>query len=357
MAKTNKPSFRQTVEEYHLIIGELKKKHYRPVYLLMGEEPYFIDRISRYATEHILDEAGKSFDQTVLYGKDTTGADVVSACRQFPMIAPRQVIVVREAQQLRNIDELQHYANAPLASTILILCYKGKSMDKRSALYKKLAGKALVFESVAPRDYEMGDWVQSVFRSRGVMVESKAVAMVVEKLGADLSKLENELDKLFTGLPQGTRAVTEDDIEKYIGISKDFNSFELTAALSRRDAAKAMMIADHFARNQKDNPLVVTIQTLFTHFLRIFTVGYMKWQAERSRRPFPSDMELMKRLRLSNAFFVKEYVGAVNLYPTQKSFAILGMIREYDMKSKGVNGGSSDNGELLKELIIKILSI
>lgn len=356
MSKNSK-GFRHSVAEYRRILQELKQGRFSPLYLLMGEEPYFIDRLSGYLAEHVLEESQKSFNLTVLYGRDTTAGDVIAACRRFPMMAERQVVVLKEAQQLRGIDQLAHYAQAPLGSTLFVLCHKGKALDRRSVLYKKIAGAGVVFESVPARDYEMPDWVLSLFKERGLTIDMKAVSMIVEKLGTDLSKLENETDKLLTGLPEGTRRVTERDVELHIGISKDFNNFELTKALSEKDAVKAMRIADHFAQNPKDNPLVVTIQALFTHFLRIFVMGYLRWTAQKARTPLPSDTELMKRLKLSSTYFVKEYFNAAALYPTRKSFTALGLIRQYDMKGKGMDAGSADNGELLKELILKLLSL
>lgn len=205
-----------------------------------------------------------------------------------------------------------------------------------------------------PRDYEIGAWLTDFIRAKGCSIDPKSVAMLTDYLGADIAKITNELDKLLTFLPQGTKAITADHIEQNIGISKEFNNFELTRAISEKNMQKAMLIADHFARNPKDNPLIVTISALFTHFQRIFILNYQKWLAKRNGTGLPSEMELARSLKLTNAFFLREYTQASALYPNNKVFVILGLIREYDLKSKGMNTGQADSGELLKELLLKI---
>ena len=359
MAKQN---FREVQQQARQIMAELKKGNYAPIYLLMGEEGFYTDKISGYIAAHALGEAEREFNQTVVYGKDTEGSAVVSLCRRYPMMSQRQVVIVREAQALRGFDALGVYARQPLASTVLVICYKGKSLDKRSVIYKQLAGcpGMVTLESTAPREYEMESWIRELFQARGSDIEPKAVQMMADHLGTDLQKIDNEVEKLFTRLPEGTREITAAHIEQNIGISKDFNNFELTRALSDRDMAKALMIADHFAADPKGNPLVVTISTLFNHFQRIVTLGIAKWENQKQGRPAMtglSEQEIARMLRLPNPFFAREYITASANYPNAKAFAILGWLREFDMKSKGMNAGSAQDGELLRELILRIATL
>lgn len=357
-----KQSFKDVQQQARQIMSDLERGNYAPIYLLMGEEGFYTDRISSYIATHALDEASREFNQTVVYGKDTDGGAVVSLCRRYPMMSPRQVVIVREAQALRNFDTLGAYARQPLASTVLVLCYKGKSLDKRSVVYKQLTGckGAVVLESSTPREYEMEGWIRDLFAARGCQIEPKAVQMLADHLGTELQKIDNEVDKLFTRLPDGTREITAAHIEQNIGISKDFNNFELTRALSERDMARALMIADHFAADPKGNPIVVTISTLFSHFQRIVTLGIAKWENRKQGRPAMaglSEAEVARLLKLPTAFFAREYITASANYPNAKAFMILGWLREYDMKSKGMNAGSAEHGELLRELILRIATI
>ncbi len=355
MAKSAKKTFRDSAEEFKLLTAAIQKKKFSPVYLLMGEEPFFIDRLSELLADRILDESERGFNQTVLYGKDAEAGAVVNLCRQVPMMGGKMVVIVREAQQLKKPEQLALYTQSPLDSTVLVICHKGKNVDKRTPLYKTVLKTGTVFESVPPRDYETGPWLADFIRSRGLTMEAKAGAMMVEHLGTDLSKIANELDKLMTSLPEGTKKITADHVEKNIGISKEFNNFELTRAISEKDIAKAMRIADHFAANPKENPLVVTIGTIFSHFQRIFILNYHRWLARRNGTPMPPEAEMARLMKLPSAFFLKEYQLAANHYPNARVFAIFGWLREYDMKSKGIDGGSAGEGELLRELLMKIM--
>ena len=349
--------FRQSMDDFGRIMEMLRAKRYRRTYLLMGEEPYFIDRISDYISENVLSEEEKSFNRTVLYGNETNVVDLIELCRGYPMLSAYNVVVVKEAQRLRGIEQLVEYLKVPMDTTLLVLCYKEGNLDKRSALYKKLSETGTVFESVRPRDYEIGTWILELFRNKGRSIEPKAVSMLVENLGTELSKINNEVEKLFTRLAPEEKEIRAEHIEQNIGISKDFNNFELTKALSERDAKKALLIVGHFAQNPKDNPFVVTIQALFSHFLRLFTLGIVIWNSKAKRAPMPGDAELMRLLKVSSAYFLKEYRQAVVHYNSTRSFAVLGLLREYDMKSKGIGGGTAGDGELLKELVIKILAL
>lgn len=354
MAKSSKKTFKESATDYTALSTRIRSRQFSPLYLLMGEEPYFIDRLTAQLCEEILTPEERAFNQTVVYGKDTEVGAVINLCRQMPMMGAFQVVVVKEAQSLRKIEQLALYTASPSRTTVLVVCHKEKTLDKRSQLYKQMEGKGVVFESVSPRDYEIAGWLNDFVRSKGCTIDAKSVAMLTDHLGADISKINNELGKLLTYLPEGTTQITADHIEQNIGISKEFNNFELTRAMSERNMAKAMQIADHFARNPKDNPLLVTISALFTHFQRIFILNYQKWYVRRKGTPMPSDMELARMLKLPTAFFLKEYQQASGLYPNNKVFAILGLLREYDLKSKGMNTGQADHGELLQELLLKI---
>lgn len=239
--------------------------------------------MSSLLSESILNETERAFGQITLYGKESEVGAIINFCRQVPMMGAYQVVIVKEAQQLRGLDKLSLYMQAPSPTTILVLCHKERNMDKRWQLYKQIEAKGVVFESIPPRDYELPGWIAEYARSKGFSLDPKAIAMLTDHLGADIAKITNELGKLLTFLPEGTKTITAEQIEQNIGISKDFNNFELTKALSEKNMAKAMRIADHFARNPKDNPLLLTLSALFTHFQRIFIVNYQNWLARHKR--------------------------------------------------------------------------
>ena len=358
MAKSSNTSFRDTLAGFAALSESVQRRQFASVYLLMGDEPYFIDVLSERLATTILAPDQRAFNQTMLYGADAQSGAVVNLCRQLPMGGDRQVVIVREAQMMSKIETLALYTAAPAASTILVICYKG-SLDKRTSFYKSIVSHGQVFESVHPRyDSEIVPWIESYVRQQGYSIEPKASAMLVEFLGMDLSRIANNLTKLMACVPTGTTAITPDVVERNIGISKEFNNFELTRALSERDMVRAMRICDHFARNPKSNPLVVTLGVLFTHFQRIFILNYQMWLARRKNQPMPQDRELMQMMKLSSPFFLKEYRQAASLYSNQKVFAILGLLRDYDLKSKGLNAGQNvSDGDLLKELLLKILMI
>lgn len=352
MAKST--NFRDSVAQFSAILKDIAGKKFAPVYLLMGDEGYFIDQLSDRLAGTILNEAERAFNQIVVYGKDSDAGAIINAARQMPMMGNLQVVIVKEAQQLRKIEQLSLYTQAPSPSTVLVICHKEKNVDKRSQLYKHVSSKGVVFESVKPRDYEIGPWLGEFIRSKGCAIEPKALQMLVDHLGVEIAKISNELTKLLTYLPEGTKTITSDHIEQNIGISKDFNNYELTRAMSERNMEKALLIADHFSHNPKENPLLVTISTLFTHFQRIFILNYQKWFAARRNAQLPADTELCRMLKVPSPFFLNEYKQATAAYPNKKVFNILGLLREYDMKSKGMNDGGASDGELLRELLLKI---
>lgn len=353
MAKSD-VKFKDSVSEAGRIESLIAQKNYSPVYLLMGEEPYFIDRISDMLSACVLSEEEKAFNLTIVYGKDSSVGAVVNLCRQVPMMGSRQVVIVKEAQSLRKIEEMSVYTSSPAASTVLVLCHKEKNIDKRTALYKSCLAHGTVLESVRPRDYEIKNWLSDFIRRKGLDMETKAVDMITEHLGTDISKISNELDKLVLSLPQGTKKVTAEHVEQNIGISKDFNNFELCKAVTARNLPKALAIADNFARNPKQHPLVVTLSTLFSQFRQIFIINYYKWLTARRSQPMPTDAEFCRILKVSSPFIVGELKQAAALYPNKKTFGILGLMREYDAKSKGIGNGGMSDGELLRELLLKI---
>ena len=346
--------FKDTVSEYERLAREIRSRKFAPVYLLMGEESYFIDSLADLLAATVLDEAARAFNQITVYGRDTEAGQVVNLCRQMPMMGSYQVVILKEAQQLRGIERLSLYTQKPSPTTILVICHKEKNVDKRSAFYKGCAANGAVLESVRPRDYEIASWLQQFIRERGLTIDAKALSMLTDHLGTDITKISNELHKLTVSLPEGTTRITDADIEANIGISKDFNNFELCKAVATRDMARALMIADHFARNPKDNPLLLTVMALFGQFKELFVVNYLRWLARHKGRPFPPDTELMRILRKNNTFVIGEIKQNAAGWDNRKVFNILGLLREYDAKSKGLGAGGASDGELLRELLLKI---
>lgn len=356
MAKS-RATFKSCVAEFERLSSNIRAKSYKPIYLLMGEESYFIDTLSEQLAEGVLDEVERSFCQTVVYGLDTCGGDIVDLARQMPMMGSRQVIIVREAQQMDKFEELASYAAKPSPSTILVLCYKSsKGIDKRLSLCKHIASVGEVFESVCPRDYEIKDWLGGFVRSKGMDIERKGVEMIADHIGNSISKVAKELEKLMIALPEGTRTITPDHIEEHIGISKEFNCYELNRAILARDTARALTIADYMSRNPKGNPLVVTIKAMFAQFKQIFIVNYYKWLTRQKGQPMPSDAEFCRILGVSSTYIVGEIKSAAALYPNKVTFKILGIIREYDARSKGIGNGGVNDGDLLREMILKIVT-
>jgi DNA polymerase-3 subunit delta len=278
---------------------------------------------------------------------------IINLARQMPMMGSYQLVIVREAQQLSKIEEFSLYTANPSPTTILVICHKGKNIDKRSQLYKHAVAKGVVLEAVRPYDNEIRQWLGDFIGRRGLKADAKAIEMLTEHLGSDIQKIANELQKLVLSLPEGSKTITPEDVERNTGFSKDFNNFELSKAVAGRNEKRALTIADHFARNPKEHPLIVTIITLFGQFNQIFIVNYYLWLAQRKGQPMPSDGELARVLGIS-PFFVGDVKQAAKNYPNKITFKILGLIREYDAKSKGMNSGGMSDGELLRELLLKI---
>ena len=337
---------------------DIEARRFAPIYLLSGDEGYFIDAIAERLGDTILNEAERSFNQVTVYGADSDTGKIVMLCRQMPMMGNYQVVIVREAQQLTKIENLVHYTSSPQSTTILIICYKnkeqGKGLDKRTAFYKSCAKAGCVFESVRPKEYEIDQWLSSHINSRGFSIEPKAIAMLKEHVGMDISRIVREIDKLAVSINEGQTKITDADIEQYIGISKEFNSFELNDAVMKRDVGRAMRIAEHFAHNPKNYPITQTIMLLFNQFQQLFLLNYHMWQSRKRGIPMPPDTELMSAVRANHPFVLKELKANIGRWTGSQLFRALGLLREYDAKSKGVNSGGLDSGELLKELLLKI---
>lgn len=347
--------FSDSVATCSRLLGDIRAGRYAPVYLLMGEEGYFIDAVSDLVAATVLGEAERAFGQLVVYGRDTEAGQVVNYCRQVPMMGERQVVIVKEAQQLRNLDKLALYTADPLDSTLLVICHKEKGVDKRLQLYKSVAARGEVLESVRPRDYEVGPWLSDYIAAQGRRIDERALEMLVSHLGTDLSKVTNEVAKLLLSLPAQVRKITAADIETNIGISKDFNNFELCKAVLEQQAERAMMIAERMGRNPKEYPLLLTVLVLFNQFRQLFIYNYLQWLSRRKGQPMPPDAELMKLTRVNNPYALRELRRIAPAWPNRRVFRILGLLREYDAKSKGYNTGGAPDGELLRELLIKML--
>lgn len=350
------------MSEFKEIILDLKRKLYKPVYFLHGEESYFIDEIANYIEQNVLDETEKGFNQTVLYGRDTDLASIVSLAKGFPMMGERQVVIVKEAQTLREFakkeaeggetskskkggsdkNPLAAYLENPQPATVLVFCYKYKKLDARSSLSKTLAKEAVLFESKKLYDNKVPDWITSYLKDRKYSITPHAAALLAEYLGNDLSKIANELGKLFISIPQGSE-ITIDHIQDNIGLSKDFNVFELQDALGKKDVLKANRIVQYFGANPKDNPLIMTTASLYGYFQKILLYHFV-----------PDKSKAASALGV-NPYFIQGYQNAARNYPTAKLKHIFGYLRECDLKSKGIDNASTEDGDLLKEMVFKIL--
>lgn len=330
---------------YDQLLSDLTNKKYAPLYFLMGEEAYYIDEISDYIQKNVLDDASKEFDQTILYGKDTDMLTVINAARRYPMMGSHQVVIVKEAQNIKDWDSLVHYLANIMPSTILVFCYKYGTPDKRKKWFQDIHKSAVVFESAKLRDYEVAGWITKYCRTKNVGIEDKAVSMLAEFLGTDLSKLVNELDKLVLTMPADSRRITPELVEKNIGISKDFNVFELQAALINDDRLKANRIIRYFAENKKANPMVVVLSQLFKFFSDLMIYHYL---SDKSPGAVASELKI-------NPYFVKDYQNAAKRFSALKTMNTISWIRETDARYKGIDNPSADEGELMKELIFKIL--
>lgn len=332
---------------YEEIISDLKKRIFKPVYFLAGEEPYYIDLIINYIEEKVLPEDEKAFNQIIIYGDDTNIAAIIDTARRFPMMASHQVVIIKEAQSLKKLEDLVIYLEKPLLSTILVFSYKYKTIDKRTKLYKTLESHGVYFESLRIRDYLIPAWIDRYLMTKGIKTDPSASAMLTEYLGTDLHKIVNELDKLIITLPVGKPVITTSLIEKNIGISKDYNNFELQKAIGERNILKANMIVHYFANNPKDNPITLSIASVFGFFSKLLTYHYL---TDKSKNNVAAVLKV-------NPFFVKDYETSAAKYNVSKAVQIISLLRTYDMKSKGYGDAGTKPGDLLKELVFKILHL
>lgn len=331
---------------YEEIARDLKNRHYKPVYYLMGEEAYYIDRISDYIADTVLNEMEKEFNQTVLYGMDTDVETVINAARRYPMMSKYQVVIVKEAQHLKQLENLSYYLQKPLESTILVLCHKQGVLDRRKKLAAEIEKVGVLFDSKRIKEAQLPGFITSYLKRRSVEIEPKATEMMAEFVGADLNRMAGELEKLIITLPKGQKRITPEQIERNIGISKDYNNFELRSALIQKDVLKANRIIKYFEENPKTNPLQMTLSVLFNFFANLMLAYYA---------PDKSEQGIATQLGLRSPWQSREYLTAMRQYTGVKVMNIIGEIRYCDARSKGVGNPSLSNAELLKELVYKIL--
>lgn len=334
--------------KYEEILSNIRAGRFEPIYFLCGEEPFFLDRIAEAVEEGALTEEEKAFNQTVVYGNEVTMATVTDTARRFPMMAERQVVIVREAQNIKDFDSLLPYIEHFQPTTILVLLYKNKKPDKRKGVFKKLntAKQVVFFESAKLYENKVPDWIIGYCREKKYLISPRVAAILTDSLGNDLSKVAHELDKLMLLLPAGGE-IKEKLVEDHTGISKEFNNFELIAAIRSMNYLAAHRIVNYFGDNPKSNPLVVTLPVLFKFFRDLLTFHYQKKSTP--------NMQEMARLLGINPYFIKDYEEGARRYSAGKCARVISLIREYDLKSKGVGNAGTPDGELLKELVFKIM--
>ena len=329
------------------VMSSLKRGEYSPIYLLQGDESYFIDMIVNFITEHALSDSEKVFNQLICYGKDTESRTIMDSARQYPMMAQRRVIILKEAQTMRDLKKLDSYATHPAESTILVLAHPHKKLDGRSALAKAISRNGVVFEAKALYANKLPAWIESYVKSKKYKIEPSATVALAEYLGSDLSKIANEIDKLVITVA-GKTTISSDDVFDNIGISKDYNIFELQKALGQRDPITIQRIMIHFMGNMKANPLVLIIGSLYAYFSKILIVRAMG----RS-----SDKELAAAIQLRNAYFLGEYKSAAQKYNTQQLEYVISLLRKYDLQSKGMGSRSKADHEILREVVQAIYTL
>lgn len=331
---------------YEVIARDLKNRIYKPVYYLMGEESYYIDKISEYIAQTVLTDEEKEFNLTVVYGSDTDVATIINAAKRYPMMAERQVVIVKEAQQLKNIEELVYYVQKPLQSTILVLCHKDGTIDRRKKLAAEVEKVGVLFESKKLKEAQLPGFITTYLKRKSVDIEPKASEMMAEFVGADLNRMAGELDKLVITLPQGVTRVSPEQIELNIGVSKDYNNYELRSALVAKDVLKANKIIKYFEENPKTNPIQMTLSVLFGFFSNLMLAYYA---------PEKTEQGIAAQLGLRSPWQAREYIMAMRQYSGVKVMQIIGEIRYCDARSKGVGNSSLSDGDLLRELIYVIL--
>ena len=333
------------------LIDDARNGVFKPVYILMGDEPYYPDLVCQAIIDNCVDEFGKDFNETVCYGADVTAEQVVTAARRFPMMADRQLVVVKEAQMMKTLEDIAVYCNEPLDSTVLVLLLHKATVDKRKSLYKSVQKIGVVLDSPALRDYEVPEWISAYYREKGLQIEPEAASLLAESVGTDLSTIAVETDKLLKNLPEGATSVSVADIEKNVGISRQFSIFELTKELSYRNAPKALKIAAHLGTAARFN-MPQAVSALYMHFYRI-----LKYGALLSRGGVPSPEDKSSALSGVNPYFYREYDTAVRNYPLPRAMAVMSLLCEYDYLGKGGDGGAATPDQLMVELVAKILNV
>ena len=338
---------KKDTNQHVAILQDIRERRFKPVYLLMGDESYYIDLICDAIIANALNETERDFNQTILYGADVDDfALVVNAAKRFPMMAERQLIVVKEAQNIKGIDNLSYYLQKPLMSTILVICYKNGTLRNKKII-AGIESIGVVYESKKLYDNQLPAFINNYVAAKSLSIEPKAVSMLADFVGNDLSRLSGELDKLAISLPEGSMRITPETVERNVGISKDFNNYELLNAIISRNASKVAQIVQYFEHNPKNNPLVVTISVLFNFFSNLMLCYYS---------PDKSETGIMKELNLRSSFQARDYLAAMRSYNAFKCIDIIALFRQYDARSKGIGSGASSNdGDLLKELVFKIL--
>lgn len=326
------------------IISDWKKKQFKPVYWLEGDEEYIIDKVVHYAEHHLLTQAEAGFNLTIFYGRDADWAQVFNACRRYPMFAERQVVILKEAQHMRDIDKLEPYIENPLPSTVFVVAYKEKKVDGRTKLAKLLKTKAELLSTKKMYDSQLPEWTSELVQSKGYTITQKAVLLLVDHIGNDLSRIDNEIEKLLVNLGD-RKHITEDDIEKYVGISKEFNAFELQAAMAAKDLPRAMRIVQYFEANPKAAPIQMVLPTLYN----LFSKTYMIFgQNNRDEKSIAAAIGV-------HSFFIKDYLLAARNYGFEGIESALLLLHHYNLKSVGVNDSGTPDGSLLKEMVAKIM--
>ncbi|MBL7720899.1 MAG: DNA polymerase III subunit delta [Chitinophagaceae bacterium] len=327
------------------ILDDWKKKTFKPIYWLEGEEEYFIDKVIDYAEHNILAESEASFNLSVFYGKDANWADIINACRRYPMFAERQVVLLKEAQQMRDIEKLEAYVDNPLSSTVLVVSYKEKKLDARKKFTKLVKEKGVLVTTKKLYDREVPEWTQNLIQSKGLTITPKGLALLVDHIGNDLSRIENEIDKLSVNLGKRT-GITEDDIENYIGVSKDYNVFELQAALAAKDLARSIRIIQYFEANPKAGPIQLVLPSIYSFFSKVFMI-------------FGTGTNDEKTIATAigvNPYFMKEYMQAARLYTYPGVERALLLLHSYNLKSIGVGNTATEDASLMKEMVVKMMS-
>ena len=347
MAKTGVNVGQQCAE----LVGKARAGQFAPVYLLMGDEPYYPDLVCQAIIDNCLQDWEKDFNETICYGADVTAEQVITAARRFPMMAERQLVVVKEAQLMKGLEDLALYCAEPLESTVLVVLMHKASADKKKAFYKAAQKAGVVVDSPALRDYEVPRWIEDYYSGRGLQIDPAAAQLLAESAGTELSTIVVETDKLMKSLPEGTSRISVEDIEKNVGISRQFSVFELTKELSYRNGAKALKIASHIGTSAKF-AMPMAVSALYNHFNRI-----LRYAALLSSGGYPSPEDKARALAGVNPYFYKEYDVAVRNYPLPKAMGVMSLLCEYDYLGKGGDGGSATPDQLLMELTAKILGI